>query len=130
ARVLREAPSPTLTESASFRSDRPEEVEGVGDDAEAREAFAQLRIAVQTIPKLVERRLDLAVGALEERVDGTPDVVADLRRNLGNREPRFGPLLEPFGCLPVRLVPPPGVEEGRHESPIGCPRDRASTLFA
>ena len=107
-----------------------QEVDGVGHDSQPGEALAQLRVLGEEIPELVQCGLDLAVGALEQRVDESPDVVTDAHRSLGDREPRLGALLEPLGGLAVRLIATPGMEEGRHEIPIGRRKSRASTLFA
>ena len=42
-----------------------EEINRVGDDLEAREAFGQARVAVEEMPELVESRLDFLVASLE-----------------------------------------------------------------
>jgi hypothetical protein len=96
-----------------------EEINRVGDDLEAREAFGQARVAVEEMPELVESRLDFLVASLEERVDRKADVLADLRRHLGHGETSRRALLEPRRSLAVRLVAPPGVEIGRHDLSIG-----------
>ena len=96
-----------------------QEVDGVRDDLEAGEAFAELGMIVEEIPELLQRRFDVAVCAFDQRVHCTADVVAELGRHVCNREARSGAFFQPLGSLTARLAAPPGVEEGRHSGSIG-----------
>ena len=78
-------------------------------------------MSFEQVPELVECRLDLSVGAFEERVDRAADVVPDLGRDLGDCEARRCLLLEPLRGLAIRLAPPPSMEERRHDASIGRP---------
>jgi tRNA(Ile)-lysidine synthetase-like protein len=96
-----------------------EEVDGVRHHSEAREALAQIGAAFEQVPELVQRRLDLSVGALEERVHGSADVFANHLWNLRDRQPGLGSLLDPFRSLTVGLAAAPGMEVRRHTRFIG-----------
>ena len=91
-----------------------QEIHGVSHDLQAREALPEVGSPLEQIPELVEGGLDLLVTAFQERVDRPTDVILDFRRNLGDCEAGGRALLEPLGCLTVRLAPAPGVEVGRH----------------
>src|SRR5207302_2731906 len=95
------------------------EVDGVSDGLQSREAFAELGMVVEEIPEVLQRGLDVAVGAVEQRVDAPAHVVANLWRCVRHGKARCSALFEPLRCLTVRLAAPPGVEEGRHSGSIG-----------
>lgn len=80
-------------------------------------------MVVEEVPELLQRRLDLLVLPLDERVDCTADVVAQLRWDLGHGDAGGGPLLEPLRRLTAGLAPAPGVKVCRHGSSIGPRRD-------
>jgi len=68
-------------------------------------------VRVQEPPQLVRRRLDLLVGAVDQGLDRTADIVTDLLGDVRDRETGGGALLVPFGGLAAGLAAPPGLEK-------------------
>jgi tRNA(Ile)-lysidine synthetase-like protein len=98
-----------------------QELHGVVDYAELLKALAWLRVRVQEPPQLVQRRLDLLVGAVDQGLDRTADIVTDLLGDVRDRQTGGGGLLVPFGGLAAGLAAPPGLEKAGHGPLVGAP---------